>query len=112
MQHVVDAAIAGALHRVDVGWLFDHADQPLVARGAGAIGAGIDVGNVVADRTQPQAGLEPAHGLGQCGSVVVAGAQDVEGEALGSFGSHPGELLQFVNEPGHGLGIACHSDSS
>jgi hypothetical protein len=29
----------------------------------------------------------------------------MKGEALGALGADSGELLQFVNEPGHWLGI-------
>ena len=83
VQHVIDAVVvAGLFDGGDVGRLLDHAHQPLVARRTGAIDAGIDVGDVVADRAEMQAGLHLADGVGEQFGVLVAGAQDVEGEAL------------------------------
>ncbi len=107
MQDVVDALVAArALDAVDVGGLLHDADQALVADGAGAVGAGIDVGDVVAYGTETQACLEPAHSVGEGGRVFVGGAQNMEGEALGALGAYAGKLLQLFNEPGHRLGIA------
>ena len=50
VEDVVDAVVAARLFDGgDVGGLFDDADDVLVADGAGAVAAGIDVGDVVAD---------------------------------------------------------------
>ena len=58
VEHVVDAVVAaGALDGGDVGGLLDDADEALVARGACAVGAGIDVSDVVADGAEAQARL-------------------------------------------------------
>ena len=46
------------------------------------------------------------HGFSQRRRIVVGGAQDVEGEALGALGTYARQLLQLFNEPGHRLGIA------
>jgi len=109
VEDVVDAHVsAGALDAGNAGGLLNDADEALVADGAGAVGAGIDVGDVVADGAEAQAGLELADGVGEGGGVFVAGAQEVEGEALGAFGADAGELLEFVDEPGHGLGVTGH----
>jgi len=71
VQDVVDALVAGALDGVDVGGLLDDAYQALIARGAGAVGAGVDVGDVVADGAEAQACLEAAHGFGEGGGIEV-----------------------------------------
>jgi hypothetical protein len=107
VENVVDTLkSACALDRVDAGRFLDYADDALVAGRAGAVGAGIDVGDVVADGAEAQTCLEPAHGFSEGRSIVVGGAQDMEGEALGTLCADAWELLQFFNEPGHGLGIA------
>ena len=109
MEDVVDAHVAsGALDAGDAGGLFYYADEALVADGAGAVGAGVDVGDVVADGAEAQAGLEFADGVGESGGVIVRGAQEVEGEALGALGAYAGELLEFFDEPGHGLCVTGH----
>ena len=108
MEDVVDALVARALDGVDVGGLLDHADEAQIAGGARAIGAGIDVRDVVADGAEAEAGLEVAHGFGEGGSIFVGGAENVEGEALRGLGTDAGQLLQLFNEPGHWLGVACH----
>ena len=87
----------------DVGRLLDHAHQPLIAGRAGAIDARIDVGDVVAHRTQPQAGFHVAHRGGQRLGVFIAGAQNVEGQPLRALRAHARQLLQLVNQPRHRL---------
>ncbi len=109
VEDVIDALVAsGAFDAGDAGGLFDDADQALVARGTGAVGAGVYVGYVVADGAETQGGFEGADGVGEGCCVFVGGAQDVEGEALGAFGADAGEFFEFVDEPGHGLCIARH----
>ena len=105
VEYVIDAGVgAGLLDGVDIGGLFDDADQMRVARGAGAVGAGVDVGDVVADGAEVQMLLEGADGVGERGGVGVGRTQDVEGVALRSLGADAGQLAEFVDEPGHGLG--------
>ncbi|HKE26648.1 MAG TPA: hypothetical protein VKB88_30045 [Bryobacteraceae bacterium] len=91
----------GLLDGGDVGGLLDHADQALIAGRAAAIAAGIDIGDVVADGAQAQAGLDVTHGGRQGFGVVVAGAQDVEGQPLRAFAAHAGQLLQFLDQSRH-----------
>src|SRR5438309_1636925 len=98
--------VARLLDGSDVRRFLDDAHQALVARRAAAIGAGIDVGDVVADRAKAELGLDVADSLSQC--FGIAGAQDVEGQALSALTSDPGQLIQFINEPGHRLGKAGH----
>src|SRR5215469_1446982 len=110
MEHVVEAQIVCTFDRIDVGRLLDYADQPGIAGRAGAIDTGINVSDVVADRAKTKARSQPLDGLGKRRCVVVARTENVECEALGSFGSHPGKLLQLIDEPGQWLGKTCHSD--
>jgi hypothetical protein len=72
MQDMVDTRIAAPLHCVDVGRFFHNADKALVAGGACAIQARIDIGDVVADGAESKAGLEPANSFRQSRSVIVA----------------------------------------
>jgi hypothetical protein len=59
VEDVVDAVVAaGLFDGGDVGGLFDDADDALVARGVGAVGAGVDVGDVVAERAEAEVLLE------------------------------------------------------
>ena len=46
--------------------------------------------------------------VGKGSGVFVGGAQEMEGKALGALGAYAGELFEFVDEPGHGLGVAGH----
>src|SRR5438874_6668970 len=55
VQHVVNAVeVACLLNGADVGGLLHHADQLVIARGAGAVNAGINISDVVALRAQQQ----------------------------------------------------------
>src|SRR3981081_1284915 len=104
VQDVEDAVkVLGLFNGSDVSGFFDDADQTLVAGGAGAIGAGVDVGDVVAQRAESQVSLKVADRGSQGVCVVVARSQDVEGEALRALGAHSGELLEFVDQPRHRL---------
>ena len=113
MEDVVDAGVgAGLFDGVDVGGFFEDADEVLVARGAGAVGAGIDVGDVVADAAELEVLLEGEDGLRERGGVVVRGAEDVEGVALRGLGAYAGKLAELVDETGHGFGEAAHKADS
>jgi len=94
VQHVIDAVvIASFFDGSDVGGLFHDANQPLIAGRVRAIGAGIDVGYVVADGTKMQAGLELADGICELLGVFITGSQNVKGEALRRLAANAGELL-------------------
>jgi hypothetical protein len=94
VEDVIDAVVVtGAFDAGDAGGFFDYANEALVADGAGAVGAGVYVGDVVADGAEAQGGFEGADGVGQGGCVFVAGAEEMEGEALGGFGADAGELF-------------------
>lgn len=109
MEYVVDAVVgAGLLDGGYVGRLLYDADEALVADGAGAVGARVDVGDVIADGAEAEVGLQLADGVGQGLGVLRRGAEDVEGEALGAAGSNAGELAELVDEAAHGLGETSH----
>ena len=104
VQYVVDAIEMPRLFDCsDVGWFLEHADQLLVAGWTGAIDTGIDVGDVVADRTQAQIGFDIAN----CGrkrfSVVFARAQNMKRQTLGALAADARQLLELIDEPGHRL---------
>src|SRR5208282_3852 len=109
VEHVVDAVkMPRLLDRGNVGRFLDHADELLIAGRAAAVDAGIDVGDVVADRAQTQLGLDVANGGGQSLGVILARAQNMKSEALGALVADSRQLLEFVDEPGHGFGKARH----
>jgi hypothetical protein len=92
----------------DVGRLFDDADQALVARGAGAIYAGIDVGNVVADGAETKIGFDITDSDGEGFGVFIAGAENVKSQALRALGSNARELFQLIDQARHGFGESVH----
>ena len=109
MQNVEDAVeMLGLFDGGDVGGLFDDTHQPLVARGAGAIEARINVGDAVAHRAETKIGFDVAHGGGKGFGVFVAGAQDVEGQTLGALGANAGKLFQLVDQTRHRFGKFGH----
>jgi len=94
VEHVVDALEgAGAFHGLNVCGLLNDADEALVAGGAGAVGTGIDVGDVVADGAEAQAFLEAAHGFGEGRGIIVRGAENVEGERWALLVPTPGSFF-------------------
>ena len=92
----------------DVGRFFDHADQFLISGGTAAIYAGIDVGDVVADRAQTQLGLDVSDGGGEGFGIVFARSQNMKGETLRALAADSRQLLEFVDQPGHRFGKLGH----
>src|ERR1035438_5759791 len=106
---MVDAVeMPSPFHRGNVGGFFDNADQFLVTGWAAAVDARIDVGDVVADRAKTQTGFDVANGSGQRIGVVIAGSQNVECKALSALAADTWQLLEFIDEPGHGLSKFGH----
>src|ERR1017187_2387569 len=109
VQHVVNAVVAARLlDGGDVGGLFHDTDDVLVADGAGAVAAGVDVGDVVADGAEAEAGFDLADRVGKGLRVRVGRTQDVESEPLRRLGPDAGQLAQLVDEAGHGFGESRH----
>jgi len=105
VQNVVHAVVvAGLLDGRDVRRLFHYADQPLIPIRIGTVFAGIDVGDVVANRAEMQAGLQLADRVGQLLRVLVAGAQYMKREALCGLAAYSGQLLQLFNQASHRFG--------
>ena len=104
VQDVIEAGEgAGFLDGGDVGGLFDDAEGGVGAMGAGAEGAGVDVGNVVAEGAEAEVGFELLDGVGEGFGLFGGAAEDVEGEALRSAGAHAGKLAELLDEAGHGF---------
>jgi hypothetical protein len=100
--------VARLLDGRDVSGFLDYAHKALIPRGAAAIDAGINVSNVIADGAQPQVGLHVAHRCGESLGVGVAGAQNMKRQTLRALAADPRQLLEFVDEPRHGLGKFRH----
>src|SRR5947207_13679981 len=102
MQHMKDPVeVLGFFDGGNVCRLFDHADQALIAGSTGAVSTGIDIGDVVANRAEPELGCDVAHRLGQSFGVIVARAEEVKGKTLCALGANSWELYQFIDEPRH-----------
>ncbi len=113
VQHVINSLVpAGPFHRGNARRLFHHTNQPLIARRAGAISAGVHVRHIVANGAQPQTRLQPPHRFSQSRRIVVARSQNVEGVSLSALRPHSRQLLQFLNQPRHRLGIPAHAIAS
>ena len=105
------------IHPVEMLCLLDRGDvcgsstthtMPLVARRTAAVHTRIDVGDVVADRTQPEARFHVPHGDSQRLSVVVTRSQDVKRQALRALRTDSRQLLQFIDQPRHRLSKFRH----
>lgn len=109
MKHVVRASEAPRLFdRRDISRLFHNAHQPLIAYCICAIGARIDVGNVVADGAQLQPGLQLADRICQPLRIFRRGSQNVKGQSLSALRADPRQLAQLVNQPRHRFGESRH----
>ena len=58
---------------------------------------------------EPQLLFKFADGVSKCAGVLSAGSQNMEGQPLGVLGADAGQLLEFFNEPRHGLGKSRQS---
>lgn len=93
-EDVIHAAVgARFLDGHDVVRLFDDADQLLVAMGAGAVEAGISVGDIAADGAFADFFFGVANGVGEAEGVLGRGAQEKKGETLGGFLTDPGRCF-------------------
>ncbi|SPE30065.1 hypothetical protein SBA2_480006 [Acidobacteriia bacterium SbA2] len=112
VEHVVDAVkMPRLLDCGNVGGFLHDADDLLIPGRAAAVDAGIDVGNVVADRAQTQLGLDVSNRGSEGFGVILARAQNMKGEALGALVADSRQLLEFVDEPGHGFGEFGHRET-
>jgi hypothetical protein len=110
VENVVYAVVAACLlYRRDIRRLFDNADNALIACGARAINAGIDIGDVVAVGAKSQLLFKFADGVSKCAGILGAGSQNMKGQPLGILGADARQLLEFFNEPRHGLGKSRQS---
>jgi hypothetical protein len=104
MQHVVNAVVTACfLNRSDIRGLFYDANQALVARGAAAVDARIDIRDIAANRAEVKIRFHLPDGVGEQFSIFVAGAKDMEGQTLGRLAADSRQLLQFFDEPRHRL---------
>src|SRR5215831_10688775 len=109
VQHVENSVeMLGLLDGGNVRWFFDDADQALVTGGACAIDTRVNVGDVVADRAEAQAGLYVTDGSRQRFGVFITGSQNVKGKALRAFRSYARELFELINEARHRFGKFRH----
>jgi hypothetical protein len=81
-----------ALDRDHIRGLLDHADRLAIATLVRADPAHRAVGQVEARLAQADALLDLLDRVGEREGLLVAGAQDVEGQALRAAAADPGEL--------------------
>jgi hypothetical protein len=109
VENVVDAVVAtGALDGGDGGGLFNNADEAVVARGAGTVGAGVNVGDVVADGAESQGLAQVEESFGERDGVFFVGAEEMEGVTLRALGSHAGEFFELFDESGLRFSVTGH----
>jgi len=101
--------VLGLFDGGDVGGFLDNANEMLIACGTGAVDAGIDIGDVVTNGAKAEISLNVAYSGGESFGIFVAGAENVECEALSAFGSYTGELFKLVDQARHGFGKFGHS---
>src|SRR5690348_3941508 len=94
VKNVVDAVVAARLlDGCNIGWFFNNANQALIACGAAAIHAWINVGDIAADRTEMETCFDLTNGVREQLGVFIAGAKDVEGEPLRRLATDAWQLL-------------------
>ena len=109
VQDVVEAVVAARLLDGDeVVGLLDDADHRAVAPGRGAEAAGLNVGQVVADRAGDDLALDLFERRDEALHVRLRHPQDVEGEPLRRLVPDAGQALELVDQLGDGLGVFEH----
>ena len=94
MQHMVSAIeMPCFFNGRNIRGFLNHANQPLITRGTAAIGARVDIRDVIANGTQPQVRFDITYGARQGFRVSIAGAQDVKGQPLSALASDSRKLL-------------------
>jgi hypothetical protein len=105
VEDVVAAAeLPGALHGQQVGDALHHADDPRVAPGVAADGAGVALGEGLAGGAAADVADHPDHRLGQGPGLLGAGLEDVEGEPLRRLLPDAGQAGQLADQPRDGIG--------
>ena len=84
--------------------LLDDADNFPIARGAGAVQAGVAVGNVVADAALVNIQFGLANGFGKGQGLFRRDAQEMKGQALRGLLPDTRETLEFVEQFDDGFG--------
>lgn len=95
---VAAVEFAGAFDGLHVFGFFDNADDVEVSFGVGADAAGVGFGDVAADVAVGDAVAEGGDGVSEAVDGVGLLVEEVEGDALGSFGPDSGETSELVDE--------------
>jgi hypothetical protein len=80
--------------------LLHDADLAPVALLVGADRTGVGIGNVAADGAKPGLLLYRQDGIRQLPGLLLRGAQQVVGEALGALGPDAGQPVELPDKPG------------
>jgi len=91
--------------------LFDDADHAAIAGGAGAVEAGIGIGDVIADAAFANLQFGIANGIGQRDRFFRTGAQDMKGKPLSRLLTDSGQAFEFIDKPSDGFGKVRHQRS-
>src|SRR5450756_1643482 len=94
---VAPLEVAGPLDDADVLRLLDHADHAAISPLVAAVGAGVDVGDAVADRAVGDAVLDVTDRVAQALGVLARRAQDVKREALRALPADAGQALKLLD---------------
>ena len=109
VQHVIQTSVLASLfHGHQVERFFDDQDHAMVALRACAVAARVDVGDVIAQRTEDDLLFDFLDGFDQAVSFLAVGPQDVKRHTLSRLGSDARHFLKFVDELCYGFCVVEH----
>jgi len=74
---------------------------------AAADRAGVSIGNIAAARTQRYLLLDREYCIGEKAGLLLGGAKQVKGKALGTLWPDTGQLVKLPDKPVYGIGSRC-----
>ena len=111
-EYVIEPVeLPGLLDSLDIRSFFDHTDDALVARGAGAEQARVAVRDVIADRALADFFLSFADGIGKRERLSAVHAQKIKCESLRRFLPDAGQALQLVDQSRDGRSKIRHANA-
>src|SRR6185503_11682510 len=109
VQHVIKAlVVAGLFNRHQVVRFLYHEHRSLVSARARAIVAGVDVGDVIAGRTENDLLFDFVDGLDEPVGLVAMRAEDVKRESLSRLLTNARQSLELVYEFGDRFNVIEH----
>ena len=99
MEHMIGAVIfPSTLDAEHVSRLGHHADGGFIPPVAGADGADLPFGQILAYRAAAHIGFRLGNGVGKGFCLPVRQGQHMESKALGALSADPGQRRKFINQ--------------